>query len=108
MDTRWKPPRPKPTRSDFVLRRWWISPTNTSPSTKSSGVASLFARACAERDHCCPPVWRVGKRDDRGVLPQNRLHDLALYADAASMDDADFRKTCLHGLIQVFLHNDRN
>jgi hypothetical protein len=41
-----------------------------------------------------------------GMLLEQRMDDLALYANAAAVDDANFPKTFLHRLIQVFLHDD--
>jgi len=42
------------------------------------------------------------------MLLKQRMDDLALYPDAAAVNDAHFPKTCLDRLIQVFLHNDMN
>ena len=35
---------------------------------------------------------------------QNRSNDLALHANAAAVDDADFPESALDGLVEVFLH----
>ena len=40
------------------------------------------------------------------MLPQNRLNDFPLYADAASVNDADLAEAALDGLIEVFLYNN--
>jgi hypothetical protein len=40
------------------------------------------------------------------MLLQHRVDDLALEADAAAVDDADFTESPLNGLIQILFHDN--
>ena len=42
------------------------------------------------------------------MLFQNRLNDFALHADSPAVDDANFTKAALDGLIKVLLNHDLN
>ena len=51
-------------------------------------------------------VRGVVERNDIRMFLKNGMHDLALDAGSAAMDDANLAKSTLDGLIQIFLdHN---
>jgi len=55
-----------------------------------------------------PPIGFIPEGNDVRMLLQKRVDDLALYPDAAAVNDADLPKTFLDRLIEVFLHYDMN
>src|SRR6516225_2301390 len=53
-------------------------------------------------------LWRVVERLDERTLLKHRLHDAALNAPAAAMDQAHFAKPGFPGGAKVFLHHRRD
>lgn len=51
-------------------------------------------------------VRGVAERDNAGMFAEKLVDDLALYADAAAVDDADLAKAAAHGLIEILRHHD--
>ena len=59
-----------------------------------------------ENDQRRAAVGFVAEGNDRRMLLQQRLDDLALHANSPAVDDADLVKASLHRLIEVFLDDN--
>ena len=59
-----------------------------------------------ENDQRRAAVGFIAEGNHRRMFFEQRVDDLALYTNAAAVDDTNFTKTFLHCLIQVLLHND--
>ena len=59
-----------------------------------------------ENDQRRAAVGFVAEGNHGWMLLEQRMNDLALYPNAAAVDDADFTKAFPHRLIEVLLDND--